>query len=100
MRVLERSIEAEFVRTAKALGCLVYKLTERNAPDRIVITPLNDVFFVELKRKGENPRPEQLYEHNTLRARELEVFVVDSRESGIHALSKMLYGSERVLSTK
>ncbi len=97
LRVLERSIEANFVRMAKALGCLVYKLHERNAPDRLVITPDNRPFFVELKRPRGKPRDEQRYEHERLRARDLHVYVVDSREAGIRVLSRELYGDPDVL---
>ena len=100
MKPRERTIEAGFVRTARALGCLVYKLTERNAPDRLLVTPRNRIAFVELKRPGAKPRPEQEYEHERLRARGLAVYVVDSRERGIEVLSEILYGDPDVLSKR
>lgn len=97
VKLRERTIEAAFVHAAEALGCLVYKLHERNAPDRLLITPGNKIAFVELKRPGAKPRPEQEYEHARLRARDLRVFVVDSRERGIETLSEILYGDPDVL---
>jgi hypothetical protein len=95
--IRESAIEAFFVRTARTLGCLVYKLHERGAPDRLLITPDNRAAFVELKRPGAKPRAEQEYEHERLRARGLEVYVVDSKSRALDALSTIMYGTPGVL---
>lgn len=76
------------------LGCLAYKLHERNAPDRLFITPDQRVFFIEFKRMGEKSRPEQLYEHERLRARGFHVYVVDNRETGVEVITDEVYGRE------
>lgn len=95
--IRESAIEAFFVRTAKTLGCLVYKLHERGAPDRLLITPDNRVAFVELKAPGRKPRAEQAHEHDRLRARGLPVYVVDNKAGALDALSTIMYGSPGVL---
>lgn len=79
---------------ARAVGCVVHKLTERNAPDRLFITPDHRLFFIEFKRKGEKPRPEQAYEHEKLRARGFHVYVVDDREAGLKVIEKEIYGDD------
>jgi hypothetical protein len=98
--IRESAIERRFVKLAKELGCLVYKLHERGAPDRLVITPDNKVAFVELKRPNAKPRPEQRYEHERLRARGLDVYVVDTKALAVETLSTIVYGSPHVLTKK
>lgn len=93
MRQLEASLERAVVKEARARGCLVYKIHERGAPDRLFLTPDGRVFYVEFKRRGEKPRPEQEHEHARLRARGFPVFVVDSRERAIEVLDHELYGA-------
>lgn len=92
MKQLESSLESAIVRTARALGCLAYKLHERNAPDRLFLTPDRRVFFIEFKQRGKAPRPEQLHEHERLRARGLHVYVVDNRETGLEVITGEIFG--------
>lgn len=66
----------------EALGGLVRKLSYENrvgAPDLLVILPGSIVWFVEVK-KDENtkPDPHQLREHERMRKRGANVFVVGS----------------------
>ena len=66
----------------EALGGLVRKLSYENrvgAPDLLVILPGGIVWFVEVK-KDENtkPDPHQLREHERMRKRGANVFVVGS----------------------
>lgn len=66
----------------EALGSLVRKLSYENrvgAPDLLVILPGGIVWFVEVK-KDENtkPDPHQLREHERMRKRGANVFVVGS----------------------
>lgn len=66
----------------EALGGLVRKLSYENrvgAPDLLVILPDGIVWFVEVK-KDENtkPDPHQLREHERMRKRGANVFVVGS----------------------
>ena len=92
LKPLESSIEGSLAAMARSLGCLTYKLHERGAPDRLFITPKNQAFFVEFKRPGAKPRPEQEHEHARLRARGLTVYVVDSRERGLSVIRQELFG--------
>lgn len=61
----------------------------RGVPDRLVLRPVPEaarelvaqyVRFVELKRPGEKPRPEQVREHARLRALGFRVDVIDSKQ--------------------
>lgn len=76
------------VRKVKWLG-------RNGAPDRLIMFPTEQLTetltipgthaFVELKRPGEKPRPNQLREHDRLRACGFTVLVIDSFE-GVDAL--------------
>ena len=75
--------EAKVVQRIKALvksyGGEVRKVEwsgRRGAPDLLVLVPGHH-FFVEVKAPGEKPRPEQLREHERLRAAGFDVFVSD-----------------------
>lgn len=75
--------EAKVVQRIKALvksyGGEVRKVEwsgRRGAPDLLVLMPGHH-FFVEVKAPGEKPRPEQLREHERLRAAGFDVFVSD-----------------------
>ena len=48
----------------------------RGAPDLLVLMPGHHV-FIEVKAPGERPRPEQLREHERLRAAGFDVLVSD-----------------------
>lgn len=96
--MLERDIEAHLVKRVKALGGEVRKVQwvgRRGAPDRLVMLPAkwvrceDDVsradwrkttIWVELKAPGKYPRPEQLREHDRMRAMGQRVVVIDSIE--------------------
>ena len=75
--------EAKVVQRIKALvksyGGGVRKVEwsgRRGAPDLLVLMPGHH-FFIEVKAPGEKPRPEQLREHERLRAAGFDVFVSD-----------------------
>ena len=53
--MLEKEIEAYFVKSVKSLGGLAFKfnsLSNRGVSDRIVCLPNGETWFVELKRDG------------------------------------------------
>lgn len=81
---LEKHIEAYFVRQVKEkLKGLAYKFTSpgrRSVPDRLVLLPMDRVFFVELKAPGKKPTEGQLREHGRLRALGFQVDIIDSKE--------------------
>lgn len=77
----EGEIEKHLCRCVRELGGTAYKFIspgKRGVPDRIVILPGCEAFFVELKATGEEPTPQQACRINELRALGQRVFVVDS----------------------
>lgn len=82
---LEKDIEKRVCDYAKSLKMLVYKFTSpsrRSVPDRMFITAAGVVFFIEFKRKGQQPTPSQEVEICKIRAAGVRVFVVDDTEIG------------------
>ncbi|OMQ26876.1 VRR-NUC domain-containing protein [Serratia oryzae] len=80
--IRESVIEANLVKQVKAAGGTAYKFTSpgrRGVPDRLVLLPGGRAVFVECKAPGETPRPDQLREHNRLRALGFAVVVLDSK---------------------
>lgn len=78
----ESSIERHLVAQVKAAGGTAYKFTSpgrRGVPDRLVLLPGGRAVFVECKAPGEQPRSDQVREHNRLRAMGFEVVVLDSK---------------------
>lgn len=80
-KVRESDVEEAFRLRVKALGGVAKKFrtpAARAAPDRICLFPGNRVWFVELKRPGETPTPEQQREHAFLRSFGFTVDVIDN----------------------
>ena len=83
----EKAIEAYLVSEVRRRGglCLKYSnLAEAGYPDRLVILPMEgctgpEICFIELKRKGEKPRPLQVSRMNALRALGVDAFVCDCK---------------------
>ena len=79
--MIEKNVEDYFNRQVKKAGGLSRKYTSpgrRGVPDRIAIMK-GRVFFVELKRPGEKPRPDQLAEHKAIAKQGVKVYVLDSK---------------------
>ncbi|MGJ0638233.1 VRR-NUC domain-containing protein [Xenorhabdus bovienii] len=82
MNIRESVIENHLVKEIKKAGGIAYKFTSpgrRSVPDRICILPGGRILFVECKAPGERPRPDQIREHERLRALGCEVVVLDSK---------------------
>ncbi|MDE1486756.1 VRR-NUC domain-containing protein [Xenorhabdus bovienii] len=82
MNIRESVIENHLVKEIKKAGGIAYKFVSpgrRSVPDRICVLPGGRVVFVECKAPGEKPRPDQLREHEKLRALGCEVVVLDSK---------------------
>lgn len=86
----ESVIERHVIRYAKSLNCLVYKLTGKNDPDRIFVTPDGHVFFIEFKAPGLWPRISQRHEHARLEELGHTVYVVDDRLHGENIINREL----------
>ena len=75
----EKALEAKFVRVVKSLGGITYKFVSpgnAGVPDRIVITPEGQVWFVELKTETGKPSEMQRRQLNKLRAQNCNVVVL------------------------
>ena len=84
----ERKIEAHLVKLAKKHGwfCRKVKWIGRNGcPDRLLISPIGEVYWVEVKAPGKLPTKLQAAEHYSLRWYGQTVSVIDSLE-GVEAL--------------
>lgn len=81
--MVEASIEARLVSEIKKIGGLAFKfesMGNNGVPDRCVVLPGGEVWFVELKRPGEKPRKLQVYQLSKLRALGSKVRVISSYE--------------------
>ena len=63
------------------------------APDRLILFPEGRIFFVEVKRPGEKPRPLQLKRHEELRKLGFSVYVIDGKEQ-VRDLIRQQNGSD------
>lgn len=75
--MLERAVEQRLLRTVRRLGGVALKLYQRSEPDRLVLLPHGVVLFVETKRPGKHPRPDQRHAHARLRRLGFCVLVCD-----------------------
>ena len=81
--IREREIEAFLRKMVIKQGGLCLKFVSpawEGAPDRIILFPGGKIFFVEVKRPGERPRPLQLKRHEELRKLGFSVYVIDGKE--------------------
>ena len=84
----EREVEAILRDEVRRHGGQAYKFTSpgtKGVPDRIVCLPHGVLIFVELKRHGEKPRPDQEAQIRKLRAIGQGVMVV----SGLQELREL-----------
>ena len=81
--MLEKVIEAVFVRRVKELGGMCEKFTSpgrRSVPDRLVTLPGGRIVFVELKAPGKKPTESQERDHWRRRKLGCEVLVINTIE--------------------
>lgn len=78
----EKDIERKLKKRVEALGCMCLKFESpgyTGVPDRIVLMPGGEAFFVELKAPGKKERPRQEYVQQQFR--KLGFIVVSSVDS-------------------
>ena len=76
----EKELESKFVKAVKCMGGLAPKFVSPGfdgMPDRLLLSPHGKLAFVEIKRKGQKPRPLQTARHELLRRLGFQVFVLD-----------------------
>lgn len=88
----EKTIERKLVQMVKAMGGIALKFTSPGydgMPDRLVLLPAGKCGFVEVKRRGEKPRPLQEARHELLRRLGFKVYVLDYAEQILPVLEEM-----------
>lgn len=87
----ERDIERKLKKRVESAGgwCLKFLSSISGVPDRICLFPGGVLVFVELKRRGEKPRPLQMRQIGKIRKLGFRVEVIDS-EQAIEELIKSL----------
>lgn len=91
----EREIEKYLREQVKKAGGKAYKFESPGndgVPDRIVLFPGNQIFFVELKAPGKKPRPLQVKQIRDIKSFGCNVLVIDSKE-GVDDFIRMVVGS-------
>jgi len=91
----ESTVQSQVCNYASTKRCLVYpfKSPANNAvPDRLIVPPKGECFFIEFKQFGKKPTAAQVREHNRMRKNGVDVFVVDSIRHGVSVIDKMLLG--------
>lgn len=89
----EKLIEQKFVNEIKAKKGLCLKMTCPSfigMPDRLVLLPKGKLGFVEVKRKGQKPRPIQLSRHRLLKNLGFQVFVLDDARQIKNIIDKIV----------
>lgn len=79
----EKAVECRLRKGIEALGGLCLKYTSgitAGYPDRLCMMPGGHSFWVELKTKGQKPRPLQLMCHRRLQALGFLVLVIDTAD--------------------
>lgn len=84
----ESTIEAKACAAAAKIGWAEIKVQRRSWPDRQFFKQGRHV-WVEFKRLGETPRPDQLANHRWLRARGETVLVLDDWRDLVPALEAL-----------
>ena len=88
----EKDIEQKLKKRVEALGCLCLKFESpgfTGVPDRIVLMPGGEAFFVELKAPGKKERPRQEYVQNQFRRLGFIVMSSIDSEDGINRVVKL-----------
>ncbi len=83
MAIKEKDIEEYLRNRVKKAGGKAYKWESPGnlgVPDRIVVFPGNNIYFVELKAPGKKPRPTQEKQMGDLRKFGCRVSVIDTKE--------------------
>lgn len=92
----EKTIEQKLVSEIKLLKGLCLKLScpgFSGMPDRLILLPKGKIGFVEVKRKGEKPRPLQVSRHKLLSALGFKVFVLDDKKQ-IEEIIEIIQGGD------
>lgn len=79
----ESDIEKYLVYKVKSIKGIAYKFTSpqrRSVPDRIVLLPQGNIYFIELKAPNKKPTILQTLEHERIKSLGFDVIVIDTKE--------------------
>ena len=88
--MLEKDVERKLKKAVEALGCMCLKFESpgyTGVPDRLILMPGGEAFFVETKAPGKKERPRQEYVQRKLR--DLG-FIVVGRVDGKDAIRRVV----------
>ncbi|MEK5052062.1 VRR-NUC domain-containing protein [Niallia sp. FSL K6-0212] len=77
----EKDIEEYLRKQVKKIKGIAYKFESPGnigVPDRLVLLPGGQVYFIELKAPGKKPRPNQVYQQRKIEELGNKVLVIDS----------------------
>ena len=84
LTLIENDVERYLIKRVKAVNGLCLKFVSpgnAGVPDRLIIWPNGRVVFVELKRDANHhPRPLQLRWHRVIRSKQVDVYVLHSKQ--------------------
>ncbi len=92
----EKITERKLVQKVKSMGGIALKLISPGfdgVPDRLVLLPCGKIAFVEVKAKGQKPRPLQETRHRQLKQLGFRVYILDD-ERQIKPILAEIGGSE------
>ena len=93
----EKTLERKLTEAVKAMGGIAPKFVSPGfdgMPDRLVLLPDGKCGFVEVKQRGEKPRPLQEARHGMLRRLGFKVYVVDGLDQIPQILKEIEGGAE------
>ena len=95
----EAKVETRLRNRVKSLGGVAVKFAApgyRSWPDRLVLMPGGEAYFVELKAPGKKPTPQQLLRHQMLLGLGFPVTVLDSTNNVDTWIDATLHQGESV----
>jgi hypothetical protein len=93
----EKEIENYLRDKVKKAGGKAYKFESPGndgVPDRIVLFPGNQIYFVELKASGKKPRPLQIKQMRDIQNFGCDVRVIDSRDGVDQFINEVVKANE------
>lgn len=94
----EKILEQKLVKEIKSKKGLCLKLScpgFAGMPDRLLLFPKGKLAFVEVKRKGQKPRPLQISRHKFLKKLGFKVFILDDKNQIEEIIENTLGGDAR-----
>lgn len=79
-KLLEKKLR-EAIKKAGGIAIKMWAISYTGLPDRLVLLPVGQVHFVELKSPGQKPRPVQIRVIDQLKALGFQVHIIDGLES-------------------